>query len=72
MITKKNVFLFLVLFISIATFAQDKFTLSGIITDAKNNETLIGVNLYFPDLKIGTTTNEYGFYSISVQKEIKT
>ncbi|HTG66381.1 MAG TPA: TonB-dependent receptor [Flavobacterium sp.] len=68
MITKKNVFLFLVLFISIATFAQDKFTLSGIITDAKNNETLIGVNLYFPDLKIGTTTNEYGFYSISVPK----
>lgn len=47
-------------------FAQQKFTLSGIITDAKNNETLIGVNLYFPDLKIGTTTNEYGFYSISV------
>ncbi|MFA9190182.1 TonB-dependent receptor [Flavobacterium sp. FZUC8N2.13] len=68
MITKKQILLFVVLFIGISTFAQDKFTLSGIITDAKNNETLIGVNLYFPDLKIGTTTNEYGFYSISVPK----
>lgn len=68
MITKKHSFLFVVLLISITAFAQEKFTLSGIITDAKNNETLIGVNLYFPDLKIGTTTNEYGFYSISVPK----
>ncbi|MFA9187678.1 TonB-dependent receptor [Flavobacterium sp. FBOR7N2.3] len=68
MITKRHILLFAVLFISLTTFAQDKFTLSGIITDTKNNETLIGVNLYFPDLKIGTTTNEYGFYSISVPK----
>ncbi|OYX81770.1 MAG: collagen-binding protein, partial [Flavobacteriales bacterium 32-34-25] len=68
MITKKDIFLFTIFFISITTFAQDKFTLSGIITDVKNNETLIGVNLYFPDLKVGTTTNEYGFYSISVPK----
>ncbi|AOZ98319.1 TonB-dependent receptor [Flavobacterium commune] len=66
MITKKINFLFVLLLISMTAFAQQKFTLSGIITDAKNNETLIGVNLYFPDLKIGTTTNEYGFYSISV------
>lgn len=68
MITKKINFLFIVFLISITAFAQEKFTLSGIITDVKNNETLIGVNLYFPDLKIGTTTNEYGFYSISVPK----
>ncbi|GEL09353.1 collagen-binding protein [Flavobacterium glycines] len=68
MITKKINFLFIVFLISITAFAQEKFTLSGIITDVKNNETLIGVNLYFPDLKMGTTTNEYGFYSISVPK----
>ena len=66
MITKKNSFLFVFLFLSFAVFSQEKFTLSGIITDLKNNETLIGVNIYFPDLKTGTTTNEYGFYSISV------
>ncbi|MEL1242043.1 TonB-dependent receptor [Flavobacterium flavipallidum] len=68
MITKKTQLLLIILLISINSFAQDKFTLSGKITDAKNNETLIGVNLYFPELKIGTTTNEYGFYSISVPK----
>ncbi|WP_281324042.1 TonB-dependent receptor [Flavobacterium sp. IMCC34518] len=46
--------------------ARQKFTLSGTITDAKSNETIIGVNVYFPELKTGTTTNEYGFYSITI------
>ena len=68
-------FLFLLVINSI--FAQDtnesglakqKFTLSGTISDAKNNETLIGVNVFIPELKTGTTTNEYGFYSITIPK----
>ena len=42
--------------------SNPKFTLSGILTDSKNNETLIGVNVFIPELKTGTTTNEYGFY----------
>ncbi|MFL9832096.1 TonB-dependent receptor [Flavobacterium sp. ST-87] len=66
MISKKNSYLFILLLISFSVFSQSKFTLSGIVTDLKNNETLIGVNIYFPDLKTGTTTNEYGFYSISI------
>jgi hypothetical protein len=49
-------------------FAQEKFTLSGTILDAQNNETLIGVSIYLPELKMGTTTNEYGYYSLSVPK----
>ena len=48
--------------------AQDKFTLSGSITDQLNNETLIGVNIIVPELNTGTTTNEYGFYSITLPK----
>ncbi|WP_372936711.1 carboxypeptidase-like regulatory domain-containing protein [Seonamhaeicola sp.] len=48
--------------------AQEKFTLSGIITEEKSNETLIGVNIIFPSLQTGTTTNEYGFYSITLPK----
>ena len=47
---------------------KQKFTLSGIITDVKNNETLIGVNVYIPLLKTGVATNEYGFYSITIPK----
>ena len=48
--------------------ANQKFTLSGTVTDAKSNETIIGVNVYIPELKTGTTTNEYGFYSITIPK----
>ncbi len=48
--------------------AQDKFTLSGKITDQHSNETLIGVNIIFPELQTGTITNEYGFYSITLNK----
>lgn len=46
--------------------AQEKYTLSGTITDNQSNETLIGVNIIIPDLQTGTVTNEYGFYSITI------
>lgn len=48
--------------------AQDKVTLSGTIVNSQNNETLIGVSIYIPELQSGTTTNEYGFFSLSVPK----
>ncbi len=65
MITKNTCTFFLFILTIFTSFAQEKFTLSGIISDSKNNETLIGVNIFIPALKTGTTTNEYGFYSIS-------
>ena len=68
MISKKYSFLFIFLLITISCFSQDKFTLSGIITDIKNNETLIGVNVYIPEIKSTALTNEYGFYSITLPK----
>lgn len=46
--------------------AQEKFTLSGTVSEEKSNETLIGVNISFPDIAAGTITNEYGFYSITL------
>ena len=46
--------------------AQEKFTFSGTISEATSNETLIGVNILVPELQTGTTTNEYGFYSITL------
>ena len=48
--------------------AQDKVTLSGTITEASTNETLIGVNVIIPQLNTGAITNEYGFYSITLPK----
>jgi hypothetical protein len=63
----KKIFLlfFLTSFISLS---QESSTLSGTIYDDYNNETLIGVSIYFPELNSGTTSNEYGFYSITVPK----
>ena len=46
--------------------AQEKFTLNGTLTETATGETLIGVNVIFPELRSGTITNEYGFYSITV------
>lgn len=46
--------------------AQQKFTLSGTVSEANSNETLIGVTIAIPSLKTGVTTNEYGFYSITL------
>jgi hypothetical protein len=46
--------------------AQEKVTLNGVVRDAANNETLYGVNIIFPDLGTGSTTNEYGFYSLKI------
>lgn len=41
-------------------------TLSGFVEDAVSGEKLIGVSLLAPQRQAGTTTNNYGFYSITV------
>ncbi|MDJ0646749.1 MAG: TonB-dependent receptor, partial [Flavobacteriaceae bacterium] len=64
---KKNLY-FVTVFYCFAIHAQEKFTISGTVNEQKSNETLIGVNIIFPDLNTGTTTNEYGFYSITLPK----
>ena len=46
--------------------AQDKVTLSGYIKNAEDGETLIGATVFIGELGAGATSNEYGFYSISV------
>jgi hypothetical protein len=61
---KKIYFLFFLL--SLTAFSQEKFTISGTVYDDTSNETLIGVSVYFPELNAGTTTNEYGFYSLTI------
>lgn len=65
MLRKKQLFVFF-LFIGLSILGQEKITLSGTVYDNTNNETLIGVSIYFPELNAGTTTNEYGFYSITI------
>ncbi|MBK9255250.1 MAG: TonB-dependent receptor [Saprospiraceae bacterium] len=45
---------------------SQKCVLSGYISDIRNGEKLIGVNIYIPELEIGTVTNNFGFYSLTV------
>ncbi len=43
-----------------------KASLSGYVRDANNGEALIGVSVIIPELGLGTSTNLYGFYSLSL------
>ncbi|KAA1247109.1 TonB-dependent receptor [Aquimarina sp. RZ0] len=56
------------LLIQATVFSQEKFTISGTISEQSSNETLIGVNVLFPEIGKGVVTNEYGFYSITLSK----
>ncbi|MBT8263351.1 MAG: TonB-dependent receptor [Bacteroidia bacterium] len=62
---KKLNFTLLVLCATLS-FSQQKYTLSGTVSEDETGETLIGVNVIIPELKSGTITNEYGFYSITL------
>ncbi len=42
-----------------------KFTISGVVKDAVNGESLFGATVLLKGTSIGNTTNEYGFYSIT-------
>lgn len=66
---KKHVLVIIsLLFFGLKSYSQEKFTLNGTITDNKSNETLIGVNIFIPENKATISTNEYGFYSITLPK----
>lgn len=47
---------------------KQKYTISGYVKDASNGEYSIGANVYVKELMKGGSTNQYGFYSITVEK----
>ena len=55
-----------VIFFTSSLSAQE-FTISGYIKDSDNGETLIGAFIYLSENGASTVSNEYGFYSISVE-----
>ncbi|MCI5057801.1 MAG: TonB-dependent receptor, partial [Flavobacteriales bacterium] len=66
---RRSLLFTLVLFQSMLIFGQEKYTLSGQIKDAKNGEDLPFVNIVVKELTgVGTTSNIYGFYSLTVPK----
>ncbi len=57
--------LLLLLFLPISLVAQEKYTLSGYVRDAASGETLLGAAVsVVGEEQLGTTTNNYGFYSL--------
>ena len=58
--------LLLLLFIFGATAFAQKVTLSGYLNDAASGEVLIGATIYVEEIKQGTATNSYGFYSLTI------
>lgn len=59
-------FSFILLLIHISGYSQKKFTINGTIRDAKTGETLIGASVKIQERSTsGTTSNNYGFYSLS-------
>lgn len=57
--------LFLI-WINTAESQAQKPTISGYVKDKSSGEVLVGVNIFIKELKKGTVSNEYGFYSISL------
>ncbi len=64
---RKIILISLLVLFPMMLFAQ-KYTISGYISDAGNDEKLIGASVYVPGTTIGTITNVYGFYSITLPK----
>jgi len=53
--------------LSIVTYAQKTYTISGTLTDASTGETLIGATVKLKEIpQASSSSNSYGFYALSV------
>ena len=63
--TKKILFP-LFIFLPCLLIAQKKYTISGYIKDARNGETLIGASIALKDNVKGISSNQFGFFSLTL------
>jgi hypothetical protein len=62
----KHFMLLCSLLMSLSTMAQNRFTVSGTVTDATSSEQMIGAAVIDPASGAGVVTNTYGFYSLTL------
>ncbi len=62
----KKYFCFTILFLLVSQLFSQKYTMSGYLSDKSSGEVLIGATIYNPKTYEGTTTNAYGFYSLTM------
>ncbi len=59
-----------ILYLSLLPFqflsAQNRYTISGYVRDSTSNESVIGATVSIEGLSTGITTNQYGFYSVTL------
>ncbi|HAX16155.1 MAG TPA: TonB-dependent receptor, partial [Leeuwenhoekiella sp.] len=66
---KQNLILLSLFFLCFKlSFSQERFTISGYVQEENSGENLIGVSIYDKASQKGTTSNQYGFYSITLEK----
>jgi hypothetical protein len=73
--TKQLTFVFWVLLICLSkSFSQEKtlkkYTISGYVKESGSQEYLPTVSIYIPERNVGTITNDYGFFSLTVPEGI--
>lgn len=51
-----------------STAAQKRYTISGYIRDRESTEALISATVYNPGSQSGTSSNQYGFYSLTLNQ----
>jgi len=63
----KTIYLIIFLFCFTTVYSQNYY-ISGYVQDKLTGEKLLNANVYIENLSIGTVTNNYGYYNISVKK----
>ena len=61
-------FSILFIFFSFGLYGQNNFTISGYVQDNASGENLIGVSIYEKESFKGTASNQYGFYSLTLEE----
>ena len=64
----KRLFLYIFFLLNLSLNAQKNYTLSGYVLDSQSNELIIGSSVIVEGLNIGTITNSYGFFSITIEE----
>ncbi len=64
---KKLIIILIPLIFSYHTYAEKRYTISGYVKD-ESGEDLIGATIYVKEIKTGTVTNVYGFYSLTLNE----
>ena len=64
----KKIILIFFFFPVFSGLAQNNYTISGYVQDSASGENLIGVSIYDKQTYKGTASNQYGFYSLTIEE----